>query len=128
MPTFRSGAFAQQCFSSHPGSLKFKAFTIVTPTPPEPAKGSDGQHRVVLTCDACNMRHRFAIERLTSRFGQQEETETDARSQLSGCAAEHSADLRVSSIDVTNDLVKIRCGVCHRIYQIIPSAVETYQR
>jgi hypothetical protein len=74
------------------------------------------------------MRHRFAIERLTSRLGQQEETETDAISQLSGCAAEHPADLRVSSMDVTNDLVKIRCGVCHRMFQIVPSVVETYQR
>src|SRR5205823_10824759 len=31
MPTFKSGAFAQQCFSSHPHSLTFKALTLITP-------------------------------------------------------------------------------------------------
>jgi hypothetical protein len=130
MPTFRSGAFAQQCYSSHPGSLKFKALTIIPPTrtEPEAGEGSPEEHRVVVTCDACQMRHRLGIKRLTSRLGQQEETETDAMDQLSGCAGEHPADLRVSSMDVTNDLVKLRCGVCHRMYQIVLSAVETYQR
>ena len=128
MPTFRSGAFAQQCYSSHPGFLKVKSLTIITPTSPAPADGDSLAYRVVVTCDACQMRHRLAIERLTSRLGQEEETETDAMSQLSGCAGEHPADLRVSSMDVTNDLVKLRCGGCHRMYQIVLSAVETYQR
>jgi hypothetical protein len=128
MPTFRSGAFAQQCYSSHPGSLKLKAFSNVAPPSAEPAKGGEGVYRVVVTCDACNMRHRFAIGRLTSRLGQEEETETDATSQLSGCAAEHPGDLRVTSMDVVNDSVKLRCGGCHRMYQIVVSAVETYQR
>ncbi len=129
MPTFRSGAFAQQCYSSHPGSLKVKSLTVIPPpTGPEPAKGGSLEYRVVVTCDVCQMRHRLAIERLTSRLGQQEETETDAMSQLSGCAGEHPADLRVSNMDVTNDLVKLRCGGCHRMYQIVLSAVETYQR
>src|SRR5438094_4665767 len=31
MPTFKSGAFAQQCFSSHPHSLTFKALTLIAP-------------------------------------------------------------------------------------------------
>jgi hypothetical protein len=128
MPTFRSGAFAQQCYSSHPGSLKVKSLTIITPTSPAHVDGDSLAYRVVVTCDVCQMRHRLAIERLTSRLGQQEETETDAMSQLSGCAGEHPADLRVSSMDVTNDLVKLRCGGCHRMYQIVLSAVETYQR
>jgi hypothetical protein len=128
MPTFRSGAFAQQCYSSHPGSLKLKAFTNVASPRTESVQGNESEYRVVLTCDACNMRHRFAIGRLTSRLGQQEETETDATSQLSGCAVEHPGDLRVTSMDVTNDSVKLRCGGCQRMYQIVVSEVETYQR
>ena len=128
MPTFRSGAFAQQCYSSHPGSLKLKAFTNAASPRTESVQGDEIEYRVVVTCDVCQMRHRLAIERLTSRLGQEEETETDAMSQLSGCAGEHPADLRVSSMDVTNDLVKFRCGGCHRMYQIVLSAVETYQR
>ncbi len=128
MPTFKSAAFAQQCYSSHPGNLKFKAFTNAVSPRSDPATGLEGEYRVVVTCDACNMRHRFAIQRLTSRLGQQEETETDATSQLSGCATEHPADIRVTSMDVTNDVVKLRCGGCHRMYQIVLAAVETYQR
>ena len=137
MPTFRSGAFAQQCYSSHPGSLTFKAFTVVPPpgvseTAPLPAvpagPPNSPAYRVVVTCDTCNMRHRFTIEKLTSRLRQEEENEIEAMIQLPRCAAEHPTDLRVSAMDVTNDVVKLRCGGCHRLYNIALRAVETYQR
>jgi hypothetical protein len=191
MPTFKSGAFAQQCFSSHPHSLTFKSLTAfspaitpahpgvaITPASPEPAEtGSfsrgtaplplapslppDGyltppapgpprgavrpvgrvpdQHldsgidtapvyRVVVTCNACDMRHRFAIQTLTSRLGQREERDTEAISQLSSCATAHCLDLRVSSMDVINDSVGLRCGECHRAYHLGVSAIETYQK
>ena len=41
MATFKSGAFAQQCFSAHPLSLSFKALM-----PPD---------RVVVECINCHM-------------------------------------------------------------------------
>jgi hypothetical protein len=164
MPTFKSGAFAQQCYSSHPHSLTFKSLTAFSPaiTPahpgvaispacPEPAEtGSFSRgttplpraparpspavgdtvpvYRVVVTCNACDMRHRFAIQTLTSRLGQREEGDTEAISQLSSCATAHCLDLRVSSMDVVNDSVGLRCGECHRAYYLGVSAIETYQK
>ena len=175
MPTFKSGAFAQQCFSSHPHSLTFKALTLIAPagqterarpgalfnlrdginqpvekpsTPdpptispshPESAKtdslplsaaGTDSApvYRVVVTCNACDMRHRFVIQTLTARLGQREERDTEAMSQLSCCATAHCLDLRVSSMDVINDSVGLRCGECDRAYHLGVSAMETYQK
>ena len=163
MPTFKSGAFAQQCFSSHPHFLTFKALTLITPagpptispshpesgispTLPKPAEtgfpsrrtdslpqgtaetGSLPIYRVVVTCNACDMRHRFVIQKLTARLGQREERDTEAMSQLSCCATAHCLDLRVSSMDVINDSVGIRCGECDRAYQLGVSAMETYQK
>jgi hypothetical protein len=160
MPTFKSGAFAQQCFSSHPHSLTFKAFTLITPahpgaaetaplplapatTPslhpdapgrvpgPQPSPAGTGTapvYRVVVTCNACDMRHRFVIQTLTARLGQREERDTEAISQLSCCATAHCLDLRVSSMDVINDSVGLRCGECDRAYHLGVSAVETYQK
>src|SRR5437016_5044406 len=172
MPTFKSGAFAQQCFSSHPHSLTFKALTLIapagqtelarpgtlcdvinqpvekpstsdpptiSPSHPESAKtdslplgaagtGSIPIYRVVVTCNACDMRHRFAIQTLTSRLGQREERDTEAISQLSSCATAHCLDLRVSSMDVINDSVGFRCGECDRAYHLGVSAIETYQK
>jgi hypothetical protein len=174
MPTFKSGAFAQQCFSSHPHSLAFKSLTAfspaITPTLPKPAETGSFSHgttplptvpaitpahpgsaetapfppapahplpagtdtvpvyRVVVTCNACDMRHRFAIQTLTSRLGQREERDTEAISQLSSCATAHCLDLRVSSMDVINDSVGLRCGECNRAYHLGVSAMETYQK
>jgi hypothetical protein len=173
MPTFKSGAFAQQCFSSHPNSLAFKALTAfspaITPTHPSPAETGSlpiapahpesaktdslpiaparpesaktdslplgaaetdtaPVYRVVVTCNACDMRHRFAIQTLTSRLGQREERDTEAISQLSRCATTHCLDLRVSSMDVINDSVGLRCGECHRAYHLGVSVIETYQK
>ena len=178
MPTFKSGAFAQQCFSSHPHSLTFKALTLITPagpptispaiTPahppdapkrvpspwPESAKtdslplgaadtgslpitparpspaetGSVPMYRVVMTCNACDMRHRFVIQTLAARLGQREERDTQAISQLSCCATAHCLDLRISSMDVINDSVGLRCGECDRAYHLGVSAMETYQK
>jgi hypothetical protein len=160
MPTFKSGAFAQQCFSSHPHSLTFKAFTLIAPARPSPAEtgslplapattpsfsldaagsvvvpqsesaGTDTVHvyRVVVSCNACNIRHRFVIQALTARLGQREERDTEAMSQLSCCATAHCLDLRVSSMDVINDSVGLRCGECDRAYHLGVSAMETYQK
>jgi hypothetical protein len=74
------------------------------------------------------MRHRFVIDALTSRVGQDESVAAPAMSQLSGCAAEHPADLRVSGMDVVSDSVRLMCGECRRSYDLTVSTVETYQK
>ena len=147
MPTIKSGAFAQQCYSSHPLSLTVKTLILFTPpvaptippTRPEAAKTASlsvaparpdagSLYRLVVSCDNCAMRHRFTIDTLTSRFGQTESVEAPAVSQLSRCVAEHPAGLRVSGMDVVSDSVRLKCGECRRTYDLTVSTVETYQK
>ena len=151
MPTFKSRAFAQQCYSSHPSSLSVKTLILFTPAhhstlPPQarqdaplpggpagtaPLPGGTGAvslYRLVVSCDNCGMRHRFVIETLTSRLGQEESLDPKAMSQLSRCVAEHPADLRVSNMDVVNDSVRLMCRDCRRTYDLVASTVETYQK
>ena len=144
MPTIKSGAFAQQCYSSHPLSLTVKTLILFTPpvaptipparpgaaeTAPLPdTTGAVSLYRLVVSCDNCAMRHRFVIDTLTSRFGQDESGEAPAMSQLSRCVAEHPAGLRVSGMDVVGDSVRLMCGECRRTYDLAVSTVETYQK
>jgi hypothetical protein len=136
MPTFKSGAFAQQCYSSHPLSLTVKTLIAFTPAHPGAAgtaplpegTGAVSLYRLVVSCDNCGMRHRFVIETLTSRLGQEKSIDPKAMSQLSGCVAEHPADLRVSNMDVVNDSVRLMCGDCRRTYDLVVSTMETYQK
>ena len=114
MPTFKSGAFAQQCFSAHPLSLSFKALT-----PPD---------RVVVECTNCHMRHRFTVQALTTRVVEAGGPEREATDDLGTCAAEHPGELRVSALNVMVDAVQLRCGACRRTYSIAVSAFETYRK
>ncbi len=114
MPTFKSGAFVQQCFASHPQSLSFQALAL--------------PDRVVVMCTNCDMRHRFLVRTLTTRAGEEGSPEREAKGDLAQCVAAHPADLRVSAVDVVHDSVKLRCGTCSRTYKITVSAFETYQK
>jgi len=114
MPTFKSGAFAQQCFSAHPLSLSFKALLL--------------PDRLTVSCTNCHMRHRFTFRSLTTREGTESAAAKDATDELAQCAAAHPAELRVSLVDVVRDAVKFRCGACRRTYTLDVSAFETYQK
>ena len=114
MPTFKSGAFAQQCFSSHPLSLSFKALLL--------------PDRVSVDCANCHMRHRFTLRSLMTREGEESASAGEATGDLARCASAHPAELRVSLVDVMRDTVKFRCGACRRTYSIDFSACETYQK
>jgi hypothetical protein len=156
VPTFKTGAFAQQCYSSHPLSLTFKTLTA-TPQPPPRADAalSRGpipaetvpfpgppllpdaetaptpglpEYRVVITCDNCDMRHRFVIRTLISRLGEENEADAEAINRLSRCAAEHPAALRVSGMDISRDTVMLKCGECRRSYALGLSMTETYRK
>ena len=114
MPTFKSGAFAQQCFSSHPLSLSFKALLL--------------PDRVSVACTNCHMRHRFTLRSLTTREGEESAAAKEATGELAKCAAAHPAELRISLVDVVRDAVKFRCGECRRTYILDVSVFETYQK
>ena len=112
MPTFKSGAFAQQCFSSHPLSLSFKVLTL--------------PDRVVVACTDCRMRHRFTLRALTSRHSEAGHPEREATDDLAQCSKTHPAELRVSGVDVVRDSVTVRCGECRRTYNLDVSVFETH--
>ncbi len=114
MPTFKSGAFVQQCFASHPLSLSFKAL----PAP----------DRVVVACENCHMRHRMAVRGLVSRSTGTETSAGGAAKDLAQCVAAHPAQLRLSSVDVVQDSVKFRCDECRKSFVLDVSAFETYQK
>jgi hypothetical protein len=114
MPTFKSGAFVQQCFAAHPLSLSLKAL----PAP----------DRVVVACANCHMRHRMAVRTLMARTGNTGEPITAAADDLARCAAAHPAELRVSAVDVVRDSVKLHCDECRRTYLIDVSSFETYRK
>lgn len=113
MPTFKSGAFVQQCFSSHPLSLQVR-----------PLVGVD---RIVVQCTCCDLRHRVIIGSLTSH----KETSGGAAQilkLLAQCAAQHPAEVRISSVNVVGDAVKFRCSMCRREYDATGAQFETYRK
>ena len=114
MPTFKSAAFVQQCFASHPLALSFKALVL--------------PDRVVVTCTSCDMRHRFLVQTLTTRAEEEGSPEREAKDDLAKCVALHPAALRVSTVDVVRDCVKLRCGACSLTFKFTVSAFETYQK
>ena len=114
MPTFKSGAFVQQCFASHPQALSFKALAL--------------PDRVVVMCTSCDMRHRLLVQTLTTRAEEEGSSEREAKDDLAKCVALHPAAVRVSMVDVVRDCVKLRCGACSLTYKITVSAFETYQK
>lgn len=127
-PTFKSGAFAQQCFTSHRLCLALKR-----PVMPR---------QVVLTCTSCNLSHVMTLRRLAVRgpavrdsagmagkgetrgAGGREDRALDC---LTRCAQSHPAALGVRAVDVLQDSVGLRCAECHRTYDLDVSAFETRQ-
>ena len=114
MPTFKSGAFVQQCFSSHPLSLSFKALTL--------------PDRVIATCTDCRMRHRFTLRALTSLQSPVGNPKREATDDLAQCSKTHPAELRFSGVDMVRDSVTVRCGECRRTYNLDVAGFETYQK
>lgn len=114
-PTFKSGAFAQQCFSSHPLCLKLKKLEL-----PE---------KVILACTACNMHHRLTVRAVALLPPAAEAgAQGGAVDQLAQCAAAHPAALGVRAMDVVNESVGLRCAECRRSYDLEVSVFTTHQR
>lgn len=126
-PVFKSGAFAQQCFSSHPSCLSLKKLEL-----PE---------HVTIACSSCNMIHRFTVRSFTAHepalrplpHESAEESpghgaERPATDLLLECTAAHQAALGIWAMDVLQDSVALRCADCHRSYDLDVSKFETIQR
>ncbi|MFO0700320.1 MAG: hypothetical protein U0236_13935 [Nitrospira sp.] len=118
----RSGAFLQQCWSVHPLCVTMKRMTQ--------------ENVVVLLCSSCKSAHHLSIATVTSIASsiQSVAGETALRDEppgedyLKACAATHAASLTLREMDVFQDLVRLRCADCRRLYDLTVSAFETRQR
>jgi hypothetical protein len=115
----RSGAFLQQCWSVHPLCVTVKRMTE--------------ENAVVLLCSSCKSAHHLRIATVTSiaSSAQQAAGEVTLQDKPSGeeylkaCVAAHAASLTLREMDVFQDLVRLRCADCRRLYELTVSAFET---
>ncbi|HMS86010.1 MAG TPA: hypothetical protein PKD12_20410 [Nitrospira sp.] len=118
----RSGAFLQQCWAVHPLCVTVKRMT--------------GENVVVLLCSSCKSAHHLSIAAVTSiaSSAQQEAGQTAVQDEPSGedclkaCAAAHAASVTLREMDVFQDLVRLRCADCRRLYDLTVSGFETRQK
>lgn len=118
----RSGAFLQQCWSVHPLCVTVKRMTE--------------ENAVVLLCSSCKSAHHLSIATITmvASSVQQVAGEITLRDEppgedyLKACISAHTASLTLREMDVFQDLVRLRCADCRRLYDLTVSAFETRQR
>lgn len=119
-PTYKSGAFVQQCFASHRLCLSVKKI--------------DGALRIILACSACNLLHRLTLRAMTSHVAaadlsvDAETAEVTAPERFAQCFAAHGTALAVREMDVLQEAVRLRCAECRRAYDLDVAVFETHQR
>lgn len=47
---------------------------------------------------------------------------------FSHCTSQHMADIRLSVLDVMQEVMQLRCEPCKKNYQITFSTIETHQK
>lgn len=115
----RSGAFLQQCWAVHPLCVTVKRMTE--------------ENVVVLLCSSCKSAHHLSIAAVTSIASSIQQVAGEAALQdeppgedfLKACAAAHVASLTLREMDVFQDLVRLRCADCRRLYDLSISGFET---
>lgn len=118
----RSGAFLQQCWSVHPLCVTVKRMT--------------DEQAVVLSCSSCKSVHCLTtttvISKGTSVQGTSEEDvlrdEPPGEEFLKACISTHPASLTLREMDVFQDLVRLRCADCRRLYDLAVATFETRQK
>ena len=113
MAVYQSGAFFQQCFSVHPLSLGVKVVT-----PPD---------LIGVVCLNCRMRHRLTLSQSAETAGAARENQLHGAEDVYACSTQHIEDLRVSSVDVVQDFVEIRCRPCRQTFRLKVRLFETHQ-
>jgi hypothetical protein len=114
-PIYKSGAFAQQCFASHPLCLGLKRLTL--------------PDLIVLTCSSCRFQHHIRIRSMSMQHSMAGIVEPDPHEPLDcleRCSHEHLRSLRVVHMDVIGDALALRCTECRRVYTIEVAEFETH--
>jgi hypothetical protein len=118
----RSGAFLQQCWSVHPLCVTVKRMTDA------PA--------VILSCSSCKSAHQLTVTAVTSQLASGQplagekvlQDEPSGEVLLKACVSTHQAALTLREMDVFQDLVRLRCADCRRLYELTVSVFETRQK
>lgn len=118
----RSGAFLQQCWSVHPLCVTVKRMTE--------------ENAVVLLCSSCKSANYLSIATVTAiaSSAQQAGAEVASRDEppgedyLKACVVAHAASLTLREMDVFQNLVRLRCADCRRLYDVTVLAFETRQK
>ena len=118
----RSGAFLQQCWSVHPLCVTVKRMT--------------DEQVVVLSCSSCKSAHYLTTTNIVSKgpLTQGASGEDHVRNEppgeefLKACVSSHPAALSLREMDVFQDLVRLRCADCRRLYDLAVSTFETRQK
>ena len=82
--------------------------------------------KVGILCANCNMRHRLTVEEFHAQVHEEPLAEKEAAQHLERCTKAHAEDLRVSGVNVEQDVVQLRCRECKRTYQMNVSLFETH--
>lgn len=115
----RSGAFLQQCWSVHPLCVTVKRMT--------------DERAVVLSCSSCKSVHYLTIATVTSKASSAQQMagadalrdEPPGEEFLKACVSTHQASLTLREMDVFQDLVRMRCADCRRLYELTVESFET---
>ncbi len=118
----RSGAFLQQCWSVHPLCVTVKRMTE--------------ENAVVLLCSSCKSAHHLSLATVTAIASSAQQAavegalrvEPPGEDYLKACVASHAASLTLREMDVFQDLVRLRCADCRRLYDVTVLAFETRQK
>lgn len=115
----RSGAFLQQCWSVHPLCVTVKRMT--------------DENVVVLSCSSCKSAHYLTVVTVTSHASSAQhragsdacQDEPSGEVFLKACVSTHQAVLTLREMDVFQDLVRLRCADCRRLYELTVESFET---
>ena len=118
----RSGAFLQQCWSVHPLCVTVKRMTE--------------ENAVVLLCSSCKSAHYLTIAMVTTTASSSQQVtgaaalhnEPPGEDYLKACVAAHTNALTLREMDVFQDLVRLRCADCRRLYDLTVATFETRQK
>jgi len=118
----RSGAFLQQCWSVHPLCVTIKRMT--------------DEQSVVLSCSSCKSVHYLITTTIVSSGpsetgasrGHKVRDEPPGEECLKACVSSHPAALSLREMDVFQDLVRLRCADCRRLYDLAVETFETRQK
>jgi hypothetical protein len=118
----RSGAFLQQCWSVHPLCVTVKRMT--------------DEHAAVLSCSSCKSAHYLTVATVIAKASSAQRVaggealldEPSGEALLKACISTHHASLTLREMDVFQDLVRLRCADCRRLYELTVSTFETRQK